>query len=89
MTLRVCMPGEWNPTGRSTLWIDPYRARVLGVSDASLADTGVQVNNAIYPLHAGTTGPLWHALVIVSGLLPPFFLVTGFLFWRARAKRRD
>ncbi|MGN6281361.1 PepSY-associated TM helix domain-containing protein [Frateuria sp.] len=88
VTLRVRMPGEWNPTGRSTLWVDPYQARVLGVSDATRADTGVQVNNAIYPLHAGTTGPLWRTLVIVSGLLPPFFLVTGFLFWRARTRRR-
>ena len=85
---RVHMPGEWNPTGRSTVWIDPYQPHVLGVSDATRADTGVQVNNAIYPLHAGTTGPLWRTLVIMSGLLPPFFLVTGFLFWRARTKRR-
>jgi uncharacterized iron-regulated membrane protein len=88
VTLRARVPGEWNPTGRSIIWIDPYDARVLGTSDATRADTGVQVNNAIYPVHAGTTGPLWHALVIVSGLLPPFFLVTGFLFWRARTKRR-
>lgn len=86
--LRVHMPGEWNPTGRSTLWIDPYQARVLGVSDATHADTGVQANNAIYPLHAGATGPLWRTLVLISGLLPPFFLVTGFLLWRARTKRR-
>ena len=88
VTLRVHLPGEWNQTGRSTLWIDPYQVRVLGASDATRADTGVQVNNAIYPLHAGTTGPLWRTLVILSGLLPPFFLVTGFLFWRARTKRR-
>ncbi|MCX7513981.1 PepSY-associated TM helix domain-containing protein [Frateuria hangzhouensis] len=88
VTLRARMPGEWNPTGRSMIWIDPYRARVLGTVDATRADTGVQVNNAIYALHAGTTGPLWRTLVIVSGLLPPFFLVTGFLFWRARTKRR-
>jgi len=88
VTLRAHVPGEWNPTGRSVIWIDPYEARVLGVSDATRADTGVQVNNAIYPLHAGTTGPVWRTLVFVSGLLPPFFLVTGFLFWRARTKRR-
>jgi len=86
--LRAHVPGEWNPTGRSMIWIDPWQARVLGVSDATRADTGVQVNNAIYPLHAGSTGPVWRTLVIVCGLLPPFFLVTGFLFWRARTKRR-
>jgi uncharacterized iron-regulated membrane protein len=89
LTIRARMPGEWNPTGRSTIWIDPHQPRVLGVSDATRADTGVQVNNAIYPLHAGTTGPVWRTLVIVSGLLPPFFLVTGFLFWRARTRRRS
>ena len=88
VTLRARVAGEWNPTGRSMIWIDPWQPRVLGVSDATRADTGVQVNNAIYPLHAGTTGPVWRTLVIVSGLLPPFFLVTGFLFWRARTKRR-
>lgn len=87
VTLRVHVPGEWNPTGRSVVWIDPYQARVLGVSDATRADTGAQVNNAVYPLHAGTTGPLWRTLVIVSGLLPPFFLITGFLFWRGRTRR--
>lgn len=87
VTLRARVPGEWNPTGRSVIWIDPYQPRVLGVSDATRADTGAQVNNAVYPLHAGTTGPIWRTAVIVSGLLPPFFLVTGFLFWRARSKR--
>jgi hypothetical protein len=25
--------------------------------------------------------------VAASGLLPPFFLITGFLFWRARRRR--
>ncbi|MEI7035789.1 PepSY-associated TM helix domain-containing protein [Fulvimonas yonginensis] len=88
LVIRAHVPGEWNPTGRSMIWIDPYRVRVLGAVDATGADTGAQVNNAIYPLHAGTTGPVWRTLVFVSGLLPPFFLVTGFLFWRARTRRR-
>lgn len=88
VTVRAHLPGEWNPTGRSVIWLDPYQVRVLGASDATRAGTGVQVSNAIYPLHAGTTGPVWHALVIVSGVLPPFFLVTGFLFWWVRTKGR-
>jgi len=87
VALRARVPGEWNTTGRSMIWIDPYQPRVLGVSDATQADTGARVNNAIYPLHAGTTGSVWRTVVIVSGLLPPFFLVTGLLFWRARKKR--
>jgi len=61
---------------------------VLGTVDATRAPTGAQVANALYPLHAGTLGPGWRVLVILCGLLPPFFLVTGLLFWRARTQRR-
>jgi uncharacterized iron-regulated membrane protein len=82
------MPGEWHTVGRSMIWLDPYEAKVLGTVDAARADTGAWVNNAIYPLHAGGTGPVWRGMVIAAGLLPTFFLATGFLFWRARARRR-
>jgi uncharacterized iron-regulated membrane protein len=82
------MSGETHPVGRSMVWLDPYTARVLGTLDATRAPTGAQVSNALYPLHAGSFGPIWWALVLVAGLLPAFFLVTGFLFWRARTRRR-
>jgi uncharacterized iron-regulated membrane protein len=87
VTFRARMPGEWNPTGRSMIWLDPYRARVLGARDASAADTGARMNDAIYPLHAGSLGPAWRSLVVVCGLLPAFFFATGLLFWRARRRR--
>jgi hypothetical protein len=29
----------------------------------------------------------WRLLVILCGLLPAFFVTTGFLFWRARTRR--
>lgn len=88
LIVRARVPGEWNPTGRSVIWLDPYRAHVLGVADAGRADAGARANNALYPLHAGALGPVWRTLVIACGLLPGFFLVTGFLFWRARTRRR-
>lgn len=88
VTVRARMPGETHPVGRSMVWLDPYTARVLGTLDATRAPTGAQVSNALYPLHAGSFGSIWWALVLVAGLLPAFFLVTGFLFWRARTRRR-
>lgn len=88
LTIRAQAPGEWHPVGRSMIWLDPYRVRVLGVRNAARAAPGARASDAIYPLHAGRLGTAWWTLVTVSGLLPPFFLVTGFLFWRTRARRR-
>lgn len=84
VNVRAHAAGEWHPVGRSVVWLDPYRARVLSAVDATAEGTGARVGNLLYPLHAGGTGLFWWALVLVSGLLPPFFLVTGFLYWRAR-----
>ncbi|NMW26188.1 PepSY domain-containing protein, partial [Rhodanobacter denitrificans] len=48
-----------------------------------------RLSNAVYPLHAGSVGGLaGKLLVLLCGLLPPFFLVTGFLFWRTRQRRQ-
>jgi uncharacterized iron-regulated membrane protein len=88
VSIRARAVGEWHTVGRSVVWLDPYEARVLGAVDATREDTGARVSNMLYPLHAGGTGPYWWALVLVSGLLPPFFLVTGFLFWRLRTRQR-
>ena len=89
VVIRARSPGEWHPVGRSQVWIDPWRLQVLGALDASHDGRGARISNAIYPLHAGSVGGgigAW--LVLLSGLLPPFFLVTGFLFWRARRPKR-
>ena len=88
VTIRARAPGEWHPVGRSQVWLDPYRAQVLGAVDATAEGTGARISNAVYPLHAGSVGGLaGKLLVLLCGLLPPFFLVTGFLFWRTRQRR--
>lgn len=87
--IRARAQGEWHTVGRSQVWLDPYRAQVLAAIDASAEGAGARVSNAIYPLHAGSVGGVTgQLLVLLSGLLPPFLLVTGFLFWRSRARRR-
>jgi uncharacterized iron-regulated membrane protein len=87
--IRARVQGEWHTVGRSQVWLDPWRARVLAAIDATAEGTGARVSNAIYPLHAGSVGGVTgKLLVLLSGLLPPFLLVTGFLFWRSRTRRR-
>lgn len=79
---------EWHPVGRSMVWIDPYRGAVIGTLDATKQDRGTRIFDSIYPLHGGFVGGrLWQSLIALTGLLPPFLLITGFLFWRRRRGR--
>ncbi|MEO7071820.1 MAG: PepSY-associated TM helix domain-containing protein [Rhodanobacter sp.] len=86
--IRARARGEWHQVGRSRIWLDPWRAIVLDSNDATSDGRGTRLNNAVYPLHSGGVGGwAWQLGVAVAGLLPLFFLVTGFLFWRARQRR--
>lgn len=82
------MPGEWHPVGRSTIWLDPYQARVLRAMDATVQGSGLRLSYALYPLHmGGGLGETYRTFVAATGLLPTLLLVTGFLFWRRRQRR--
>ncbi|MGO1071858.1 PepSY-associated TM helix domain-containing protein [Lysobacter sp. CA199] len=88
IALRARAVGEWHPVGRSLVWIDPYRGRVLGTLDATRQGRGSRIYEAFYPLHGGFVGGrAWQLLIALTGLLPPFLLITGFLFWRRRRGR--
>lgn len=79
---------EWHPVGRSMVWLDPYQGRLIGTLDATRQGLGTRSYDSIYPLHGGFVGGrLWQALIALTGLAPPFLLVTGFLFWRRRRNR--
>lgn len=85
---RIRRPGEWNRAGRSSLWIDPATATVLGGDDATKLGPGGRLANALFPIHSAAVGGLlWRVVACFTGLLPMFLLVTGFLFWRARQRR--
>ena len=88
LMMRVRQPGEWNPNGRSTLWLDPYAAKVIGGEDATRLGPGARLANALFPIHAGAVGGgPWRVMLAISALLPGFMLMTGLLFWRARRRR--
>ena len=87
LTIRMRGPEEWNAAGRSVVVVDPYAATVLSVYDAQAQGGGVKLSDKIYPVHAGVVGGLpWQLVIAVVGVLPAFFLVTGFLFWRTRTR---
>lgn len=67
-SLRLQMPAEWHPNGRSTVTIDP-KAGTATFYNAPDAALGHNIADAIYPLHSGKTGGyLWQALVALTGL---------------------
>jgi uncharacterized iron-regulated membrane protein len=67
-SLRLQMPAEWHPNGRSTVTIDP-KVRTATFYNAQDAALGHNIADAIYPLHSGKTGGyLWQALVVLTGL---------------------
>lgn len=84
VVFRARAAGEWHPVGRSEIRLD-RAGRRLQVVDATSDPAGIRAHQAIYPLHIGAVGgaPMrW--LTALSGLMPAFLLVTGFLFWRRR-----
>jgi uncharacterized iron-regulated membrane protein len=88
IVFRIRRPGEWNLAGRSSLWVDPATATVIGGDDATKLGRGGRLANALFPIHSAAVGGMaWRIAACLTGLLPTFLLLTGFLFWRARARR--
>lgn len=88
IAFRAQAAGEWHPVGRSLVLIHADDARLLKTYDATGNGLGARMSDAIYPLHTGAVGgTLIKCLTALTGLLPAFMLVTGFLFWRRRRGR--
>lgn len=89
LVLRIRRPGEWNLAGRSSLWMDPATATVLGGDDATKLGPGGRLANALFPIHSAAVGGMpWRVIACITGTLPMFLLVTGFLFWRSRKRHK-
>ena len=66
------------------VYVDPWRGQVVGTRDPSESVLAWQ-----RPLHQGMgLGPLWRALVFLSGLMPSLFVVTGVIMWAKKRRRR-
>lgn len=68
-----------------TAFVDPWTARLIELRDPRAFTAGERLLALQRPLHDGSgLGWLYRALVFVSGLLPPLFVVTGLLMWLKR-----
>lgn len=89
LVVRKKLSQELHPNGRSFVYLDPYSGRVLQVEHAPAAPLGTRVFNTFYPLHIGRIGGTpTRVLQVIVGLAPTLLLVTGFVMWRNRVKRR-
>jgi len=66
----------------ATVFVDPYRGKVLSVRDSSQSFMAW-----MRPVHQGSLGPVWQILVFLSGLVPSLFIVTGLIMWSTKRKR--
>ncbi|MES2256654.1 MAG: PepSY-associated TM helix domain-containing protein [Pseudomonadota bacterium] len=67
----------------ATVYIDPWRGRIVATRDPSASLMAWQ-----RPLHQGSgLGVIWQALVFLSGLVPALFVFTGVVMWLKKRKR--
>jgi uncharacterized iron-regulated membrane protein len=72
-----------------TVFVDPWAKRVAEIRDPRAMPAGQRVLVWMHPLHEGAgLGPVWQVLVFLTGLLPPFFAITGIAMWLMKRGRR-
>ena len=84
---RFRVPGYAEGAPALTVAIEPVSGAVLEVSDPRQASAAETFAAWQRPLHQGLGwGPVWKALVFVSGFLPLLFAITGITMWLLRRK---
>jgi uncharacterized iron-regulated membrane protein len=90
--IRLKQADEWNPTGRTIVWIDPATSQIAGTIDALKLQNAQAAYNLIYPLHAAKLGTgagarLVDLVTALTGLaLATLGLVGAFSFVRTLSR---
>jgi uncharacterized iron-regulated membrane protein len=90
LAVRMRLPDDPHPNGRSTVWLDPASGAVLATHRWNELDPGTRVNSYIYPLHTGELGGVaWQGGVAILGFALAALGSSGiWLWWRRRTARR-
>ncbi|MDQ8030620.1 MAG: PepSY-associated TM helix domain-containing protein [Bordetella sp.] len=90
MAIRLRVPDDPHPNGRSTVWLDPRDGRVLAAQRWDALDAGTRINSVVYPLHTGELfGAPGEAIVALAGLALGGVGISGiWLWWRRRAVKQ-
>ena len=88
--VRKKLPAEWHPNGKSFVYFDQFSGELLRADDATSLPRATKFIDDLYPMHTGVAGGTLHrSMQAVVGLLPAALLVTGFLIWRMRNRKRQ
>lgn len=84
--LRLKQPDEWHNNGRTTVLLDAASGGVLDASDALAQPRALQINNAVYPIHAAKIGGwLYKIALTFSGMALTMLGTLAFWsFWKSR-----
>lgn len=75
-------------SGRSVVWIDPYRGGILKSYDATTGSAGEHFLNWQTPLHTGTAfGLTGRILVAISGIAAAILALVGLLVWQRKQSK--
>ncbi|WP_306396293.1 PepSY-associated TM helix domain-containing protein [Telluria beijingensis] len=89
LAVRMQVPDDPHPNGRSTVWLDPRSGEVLARQRWDGLDPGSRINSIVYPLHTGELGGVaGEATVGLLGLVLAALGVTGLLLWWQRRRAR-
>ena len=90
LAIRMDLPDDPHPNGRSNVWLDPRSGAVLAAHRWSEQDPGTKINSYVFPLHTGELGGV--PLQVVVTLLGVALVILGGsgigLWWTRRAVRR-
>ena len=82
-------PGHEPGAPMITAFVDPWAARVVEIRDPRSYSVGETIVGWQRALHAGAgLGWTWKILVVLSGILPPLFAVTGTAMWLLKRRNR-
>lgn len=89
VVVRKRLPGDNETNGMNRIYVDAGSAKVLQARLQRDMPPGNAMFEWLFPLHTGTlVGAPYRFLLVVAGCVPLLSLVTGFIVWRSRAKRR-
>jgi len=89
LAVRMHVPDDPHPNGRSMVWLDPRTGQVLASHRWNALDPGARINSIVFPLHTGELGGVaGETGVALLGLVLGMLGITGLVLWWQRRQAR-
>ncbi|WP_337880345.1 PepSY domain-containing protein [Rheinheimera sp.] len=88
LSMRLQLPTEWHPNGRTQLLLDPGNAQLLQLNKATEMGWVSRLMQLLYPLHiAAVGGTLYLLVLLLAALLVPLLWGLGLLWHKGRTAK--